>query len=101
MLQCGPSLDTLGPDEIKGFANIRSLGNRLFPEEARPALLSLLIIFCLSPLIAVNVPGLEGAANIVKPIVVRLQYPRSPSRAQREALAGSCRSRVCTLRSRA
>ena len=33
VLQCGPSLDTLGPDEIKGFANIRNLGNNLFPQE--------------------------------------------------------------------
>ena len=28
VLQCGPSLDTLGPDEIKGFANLRSFFNR-------------------------------------------------------------------------
>lgn len=69
VLQCGPSLDTLGPDEIKGFANIRALGTRLFPEEARGVLLSALILFCLYPLVAVRVPELESSANIVKPLV--------------------------------
>jgi len=69
VLQCGPSLDTLGPDEIKGFANIRSLGTRLFPEEARGFLLSALLLFCLYPVLAVRVPELESSANIVKPLV--------------------------------
>jgi len=69
VLQCGPSLDTLGPDEIKGFANIRSLGNNLFPEEVRGAALTLLILFCLYPLLAIRVPELESSANIVKPLV--------------------------------
>ena len=53
VLQCGPSLDTLGPDEIKGFANIRSLGNRI-PEAARGLALVLLFTFVLYPVLAVN-----------------------------------------------
>ena len=38
VLQCGPALDTLGPDEIKGFANIRNFGNKI-PESARTAVI--------------------------------------------------------------
>jgi len=71
ILQCGPSLDTLGPDEIKGFANIRSLGNRLFPEEVRGYALTALIALCLFPVVGVNVPGLEDSPllQIAKPLV--------------------------------
>jgi len=69
VLQCGPSLDTLGPDEIKGFANIRSLGTRLFPEEVRGVALSALLLFTLYPLLAIRVPELEASADIVKPLV--------------------------------
>ena len=39
--------------------------------QARGLLLSLLIIFCLSPILVQNVPELEGLNNIIKPIVVR------------------------------
>lgn len=70
VLQCGPSLDTLGPDEIKGFANIRNLGNKI-PESVRGYMLSGLLALCVFPVVAVNVPGLEDSSlvNIVKPLV--------------------------------
>jgi hypothetical protein len=61
VLQCGPSLDTLGPDEIKGFANIRSLGNKI-PESARFVALVLLFSFVLFPIAATNSPELQGSA---------------------------------------
>jgi len=71
VLQCGPSLDTLGPDEIKGFANLRSLGNRLFPEEVRGYALTLLILFCLFPVLGTNSEVFKDSPllNIAKPLV--------------------------------
>jgi len=70
VLQCGPSLDTLGPDEIKGFANLRSLGNSI-PEAARGWLLSATIAFVLFPVIAQYNEDLSSsfAMNLVKPLV--------------------------------
>jgi len=70
VLQCGPSLDTLGPDEIKGFANIRSIGNRI-PENVRGPALSFLVALVLLPVLAQNVEGLQDSAllNVVKPLV--------------------------------
>lgn len=68
VLQCGPSLDTLGPDEIKGFARIRSAGNRI-PEAARGYALSLLLATCAFPLIAKDIPELAFANEFVKPLV--------------------------------
>lgn len=71
VLQCGPSLDTIGPDEIKGFANIRSFGNRLFPESARGPALTAFLALCFFPLIANNIPALQDswALNLAKPLV--------------------------------
>lgn len=93
VLTCGPSLDTLGPDEagrsrgsnitawalpcrphaeltaalespntrqIKGFANLRSLGNRI-PEAARGLALVLLFTFVLYPILAVNNDALQDS----------------------------------------
>ncbi|KAL1496732.1 hypothetical protein AB1Y20_014325 [Prymnesium parvum] len=71
VLQCGPSLETLGPAEIKGFAAMRAAGNALFPEGVRgPALLALLA-FCAFPVVASYVPELEGswALGVAKPAV--------------------------------
>jgi len=70
VLQCGPSLDTLGPDEIKGFANIRNIGNKI-PEGARNIVLSFSIALALFPVFAQRVPGLEDSPllNVVKPLV--------------------------------
>ena len=67
--QCGPSLDTLGPDEIKGFANIRGLGNKI-PESARLGLISFTIGAALFPVIA-TLLGFEDAASVAfaKPLV--------------------------------
>lgn len=56
VLQCGPALDTLGPDEIKGFANLRSTFNRI-PENVRGLALSALIAFVLFPILAANSGG--------------------------------------------
>ncbi|EOD25700.1 hypothetical protein EMIHUDRAFT_450349 [Emiliania huxleyi CCMP1516] len=69
VLQCGPSLDTLGPDEIKGFANIRGLGNKI-PESARLGLISFTIGAALFPVIA-TLLGFEDAASVAfaKPLV--------------------------------
>jgi len=70
VLQCGPALDTLGPDEIKGFANIRNFGNKI-PESARTIVISLTIFFTLFPVFAQYIPGLEDSPflNILKPLV--------------------------------
>jgi len=70
VLQCGPSLDTLGPDEIKGFANIRALGNRI-PTSVRGAALTALILFALSPVAAQNNPALQDSPllSLSKPLV--------------------------------
>ena len=50
VLQCGPSLDTLGPDEIKGFANIRALGKKIPDNVVGPAIALLGLNFVGSPL---------------------------------------------------
>jgi len=70
VLQCGPSLDTLGPDEIKAFAYIRSVGNKI-PESARSLLIGLLIAFCGFPIVAQNVPALQDSLilNLAKPAI--------------------------------
>ena len=70
VLQCGPSLDTLGPDEIKGFANIRALGNRI-PDSARGVAISAFFAFLLFPVIASNNPALQDSPllQLSKPIV--------------------------------
>jgi len=60
VLQCGPSLDTLGPDEIKGFANIRSLGNKI-PDSLRGLALAALLSFVLFPVFAANNEALDGS----------------------------------------
>lgn len=61
VLQCGPSLDTLGPDEIKGFANIRALGTKLLPESVRLVALTALLLVLLFPVFGVNNADLEGS----------------------------------------
>ena len=70
VLQCGPGLDTLGPDEIKGFANIRAIGKKIPDNIVFPAII-LLIVLIGYPLLAVRVPELENSplTNIIKPIV--------------------------------
>jgi hypothetical protein len=70
VLQCGPSLDTLGPDEIKAFANIRALGNKI-PESARSIALIALFTVVLFPVAAQNNPALQDSAilNLSKPLV--------------------------------
>ena len=70
VLQCGPSLDTLGPDEIKGFAQIRSLGNRI-PESVRRVAIAALILFTLFPVLASNDPTLKDSAllSVTRPLV--------------------------------
>ena len=60
VLQCGPSLDTLGPDEIKGFANIRALGKKI-PENAYIPAIAFLIGCLCYPILA---QGLEGVAAV-------------------------------------
>ena len=71
MLQCGPSLDTLGPDEIKGFANIRALGKKIPDNVVGPAI-ALLIGLVLSPLAIQNDPSgtlQDTVGVVVRPIV--------------------------------
>jgi len=60
VLQCGPSLDTLGPDEIKGFANLRSLGNKI-PDSLRSVALIALLAFVVFPIFASNNEALDGS----------------------------------------
>ena len=60
VLQCGPSLDTLGPDEIRGFANLRNFFNKI-PEQARGLALILLFSFVLFPIVASNNEALVGS----------------------------------------
>lgn len=67
VLQCGPALDTLGPDEIKGFANLRSTFNNI-PENVRGFALLALLAFVLFPIFASNNELLQDSAalNIAK-----------------------------------
>jgi hypothetical protein len=51
VLQCGPSLDTLGPDEIKGFARIRALGNKV-PQQVQQYLIFGTLFLVLVPVLA-------------------------------------------------
>jgi len=69
VLQCGPSLDTLGPDEIKGFAQIRNIGTKI-PDNLAVPLIAFTIALVAFPIAAVRVPGLEDSPllNIVKPL---------------------------------
>merc|ERR1711924_451999 len=70
VLQCGPSLDTLGPDEIKGFANIRSLGNKI-PDSLRGVALISLLLFTTFPILVQNNEMLKDSwiLNLSKPLV--------------------------------
>ena len=43
VLQCGPSLDLFGTDEIKMIAQMRSMGNTMVPAPLRPVLVALLV----------------------------------------------------------
>ena len=69
VLQCGPSLDTLGPDEIKGFANIRFYGNKI-PESARLAAIIGALLLTLAPVLLYQ-GGLQDTliATAIRPIV--------------------------------
>lgn len=71
VLQCGPSLDTLGPDEIKGFANLRNFFNNLIPSNLQGPAIALTLLFVTFPIFAVNNPYLADSdlTNLVKPIV--------------------------------
>lgn len=70
VLQCGPSLDTLGPDEIKGFANIRYFGNKI-PENARLAALAATLLLICAPIVGANVPEWSDSPvlQLIKPLV--------------------------------
>ena len=72
--QCGPSLDTLGPDEIKGFANIRALGKKIPQNIVGPAI-AIIITLVLFPVASIRIEGVDSAVestsvvtNIVKAI---------------------------------
>lgn len=70
VLQCGPSLDTLGPDEIKGFANIRYWGNKI-PENSRLAALAATGLLICAPIVGANVPEWSDSPilQLIKPLV--------------------------------
>jgi len=69
VLQCGPSLDTLGPDEIKGFANIRSISNKIGKRVGNLGIFFLIFVCC-SPLFIENSEFAGGPlSNVIKPIV--------------------------------
>lgn len=76
VLQCGPSLASLGSAEIKAFANLRSIGNRI-PEESR--LLSLTTLFAVIsfPVLAAQVPALadSGVLSTSESVVGALGAP--------------------------
>ena len=59
-----------GPDEIKGFANIRNFGNKI-PERSRLAILAATCILVVSPIFLQYAEGeLANQANLlIKPIV--------------------------------
>ena len=59
-----------GPDEIKGFANIRNFGNKI-PERSRLAVLAATCILVVSPIFLQYAEGeLANQANLlIKPIV--------------------------------
>jgi len=67
VLQCGPSLDTLGPDEIKGFANIRAIGKKIPENIAGPAI-AFVILLVLYPIAAVRIEGVASAVDSNDPV---------------------------------
>ena len=73
VLQCGPSLELLGPGEIKGFAALRGAGNTLLPPAARPALLAALGAAILLALAVERAPSpapeLVALLDVVRPLL--------------------------------
>jgi len=72
VLQCGPSLDVLGANEIKSIAQFRNLGNTLIPPEVRTAVVAFFI-----GAIALNLSAAQfnddgpllAAATALKPVL--------------------------------
>ena len=74
VLQCGPALANAQPDEVKSFATIRYVGNRLLPEAARLPVLGLVFLLLSYGVAYTNAPGGAGASaeatlGLIKPVL--------------------------------
>lgn len=74
LLQCGAALANAQPDEIRGFATVRYLGNRLLPEAARLPTLGAVFAALSYGVAFSNAPGgasdsAEAALALIKPVL--------------------------------
>ena len=76
VLQCGPSLDLFGTDEIKMIASMREMGNAMVPPVLRPALVGLLVGGVALTVVTANgvggpqaSPELEALVGALKPLL--------------------------------
>ena len=75
VLQCGPTLEPLGPGEIKAFAKLRSVGNVVLPQEIRAGAV---VGFCAAVALVVlssgsgtgtEVPALLAVSDVLRPVL--------------------------------
>ena len=71
VLQCGPSLDLFGTDEIRMIAQMRSMGNAMVPPQLRPPLVALVVgaIALVVTASAGDSPELTAAASVLRPVI--------------------------------
>jgi len=65
VLQCGPTLESLGPAEIKAFASLRAAGNALIAEEARTAVLGAFLLVFALPVVLTQNPELAADSELL------------------------------------
>lgn len=65
VLQCGPTLEALGPAEIKLFASLRSAGTALIAEEARTAVLGAFLLIFALPVVLTQNPELAAGSELL------------------------------------
>ena len=71
VLQCGPSLEVLGKDEIKSIAMFRSMGNTILPAPVRTAATAVFIGSILFAVLSANSDDAQVAAlaTTIRPVL--------------------------------
>lgn len=73
VLQCGPSLDLFGTDEIRMIAEMRSMGNTMVPAAVRPPLVGLLVASVALTIVSAqgdaSSPELASLVGALKPLL--------------------------------
>lgn len=76
VLQCGPSLDMLGADEIRSIARARSMGNSMVPAPLRGPAIALAIgtigLALLNAQSGGAIPELDALVTALKPLILPL-----------------------------